>query len=75
MIGQTLRALRLNRGYSLRKLGKLAGISHSFISDIEHGRSNPSIPTIDKLTEALGVRPDVLWSGEVSNNDHATKSA
>lgn len=57
-IGQALKQARTNKGYSLRKLAKLTGLSHSFISDIEHGISKPSIDNLVKLSNVLGVKPD-----------------
>ena len=33
----------------------MAHVSHSFIKDIESGRSNPSIDTAKSLAKALGV--------------------
>ncbi|MCL6479740.1 MAG: helix-turn-helix domain-containing protein [Peptococcaceae bacterium] len=69
MIGAKLRQLRKQRNYSLRTLARLAGLSHSFICDIEHGRCNPSIENLQVLSNSLGVKPEIFLSSEVANND------
>lgn len=53
--GPLLKALRTEKGYSLRELANLAHVSHSFIADIEAGRSNPSLDTLATLAKALNV--------------------
>ncbi|HEY8435897.1 MAG TPA: XRE family transcriptional regulator [Haloplasmataceae bacterium] len=54
-IGKRLKQLREERQLTLRQLAQVAHVSHSFISDIEQGRSNPSIETLKALARALGV--------------------
>lgn len=54
-IGIRLKRIRKEKGFSLRGLGKAAHVSHSFIADIESGRSKPSLDTLDKLAKALDV--------------------
>ncbi len=54
-LGARLKRLRENKKISLRKLGGMAHLSHSFIADIESGRSNPSIDTLNALAKALDV--------------------
>jgi transcriptional regulator with XRE-family HTH domain len=70
MIGKTLKYIREKKGYSLRKLAEKAGLSHSFISDIEHGRSNPSIKKLLVIAEALSICPELLLLDEVAVKDH-----
>lgn len=57
-IGQRLRALRTQRDMTITDLADAAGISSGLISQIERGNSNPSMKTIEKLREALGVN---IW--------------
>jgi transcriptional regulator with XRE-family HTH domain len=52
-IGQELRRLREKSGESLRGLSATIGVSHSYISDIENGRRQPSTNTLQLLTSAL----------------------
>ncbi|MCL6479739.1 MAG: helix-turn-helix domain-containing protein [Peptococcaceae bacterium] len=54
-IGARLKYFRKKKGLSLRALGRASNTSHSFIADIEAGRSKPSIDTLTALAKALGV--------------------
>ncbi len=55
MIGINLKVLRKKAGLSIGALAEKTGISKGAISQIEQGRGNPTISTITKLAEALGV--------------------
>lgn len=60
IIGEKLKELRLQKNLTLRELGKLTNISHSFLADIESGRSVPSIDTLETLADFFGVSTDYL---------------
>ncbi|GAW28553.1 helix-turn-helix domain-containing protein [Carboxydocella sp. ULO1] len=70
IIGKRLHELRVEKQLSLRKLAKKSGISHSFLCDIERGRSQPSLDTLGKLADTLGVKIEFFLSQTVVNNDH-----
>jgi XRE family transcriptional regulator, regulator of sulfur utilization len=50
-----LKELRRARDWTLRELAEQTGLSVSYLSDIERGRTNPSISTLEALTGALQV--------------------
>lgn len=52
-IGAKIKDIRLERKISQRKLAELAGISNTYLSDIEVGRTNPSLNTLGKIANAL----------------------
>lgn len=54
-IGETLQRLRLESGISLRTLAGRTGFSPSFVSQVENGQSSPSIASLDRLADALGL--------------------
>lgn len=54
-IGARLRALRKQRGVSLRALAELCGLSANTISLVERGKTSPSVATLHRLATALGV--------------------
>jgi len=58
-----LRELRINQGFSQRRLAELAGVSNTSVWKIEQGGgANPA--TLKKLADVLGVRPvDLLKKG------------
>ena len=68
MIDQLVRRYRTKRGLTLRELAEKTGLSFSFIGDIEHGRTNPSVKSLLKLMEALEIPPDEL-RGHFQNED------
>jgi transcriptional regulator with XRE-family HTH domain len=63
--GQKIRELRNERGYSLYELAEKAGLSLSYLSEIERGCKNPSLKTVKKLAEALHVPQEQLIGGAV----------
>jgi len=52
VVGNKIKELRLKLNYSALKLAKEAGIAQSYLSDIENGKS---VPTIDKLSKILKI--------------------
>ncbi len=54
-IGERLRAARRERNLSLADLARVTSLSRGFISQVESGRSNPSLASLRKLTAALGL--------------------
>ncbi|MDP9438878.1 MAG: cupin domain-containing protein [Actinomycetota bacterium] len=54
-IGRKVRELRTQRGLSLRTLAARTGFSPSFISQMELDALSPSIASLEKVAEELGV--------------------
>lgn len=54
-VGQRIREERTKRGLSVRGLARAIGVSASLISQIETGRSRPSVSTLYGITRALGI--------------------
>lgn len=52
-IGAKIREERLKMGVSQRRLAKQSGISNTYLSDIEVGRTLPSVNTLLKISKAL----------------------
>lgn len=59
-LGARLRALRLGKGASLRAVAAAVGISPSLLSQVETGKTNPSVSTLYALVTHLGVSIDEL---------------
>lgn len=72
-IGQRIRAVRQQRGISLRALARQANVSASLISQVETGRLRPSVSTLYAVTGALGVPVAELLesAAEVTGDDGA----
>jgi len=54
-VGERLRALRRARGATLRTVAEGSGLSASFLSQVERGRSSASIESLRRVADALGV--------------------
>lgn len=59
-----LRESRMDAGLSVRELSRRVGISPSMLSQIENGRSEPSVATLYGLVSALSISLDELLGGE-----------
>ena len=53
--------LRIERGYTLRQLQEKSGVSKTQINQIENGKANPTIETLELLAKALGVNLPELF--------------
>ena len=54
-LGARIRALRVARGETLRKLAAQAGVTESFLSQVERGVASPSIASVQRIARALGT--------------------
>lgn len=52
-IGKRIAYFRTNKNYSINKLANLAGISQSYLRDIELGNKNPTVELLSWIYEAL----------------------
>jgi transcriptional regulator with XRE-family HTH domain len=54
-VGELVRRLREQRGLSLRALATATDFSPSFISQLENGQVSPSIASMERIANTLGV--------------------
>lgn len=59
-VGERLRQLRLQKGWSQEDMGFESGLHRNYIGGIERGERNVGIVNVAKLAKALGVRPRTL---------------
>ena len=64
--GRAVKRQREALGFSLRELAGRSGISSSMISDIERGAKSPTVITVVRLAQALGVSAAALVDGGTS---------
>jgi transcriptional regulator with XRE-family HTH domain len=60
LIGERIRQHRTARGWTLDELADRSGVSRRMVINIEHGEGNPSIATLLRISDALGVGLPVL---------------
>jgi len=60
-IGATIADVRKRRKIGQRELAEAAGITVTFLSQIENGKGEPSMNTLDALGKALGTPVPILF--------------
>jgi transcriptional regulator with XRE-family HTH domain len=61
-LGVNVCLLRLERDLSQKQLAKAAGLSQPRITEIERSDANPTLLTITRIANALGVRVERLFA-------------
>jgi len=54
-IGARIKGFRKQQGLTQVKLAKNAGISRSYLADVEANRYNPSLSTLMNVAQVLGI--------------------
>lgn len=72
LLGERIRSLRRRRGLTVQALASSCGLSKGFISQVENGRTSPSLNTLNELAKVLGVSPALLVS-ELANGTFVTR--
>ena len=62
LVGKHVRRLREEAGLSLRALAAASGFSASLLSQLENGLVSPSIHSMEKISNALGVTLGAFFS-------------
>lgn len=57
LLGQKIQKIRKSKGFTQEKLAEMIDIETPSLSYLETGKYSPSIETLQKLSEALGVQP------------------
>lgn len=68
-LGQQIEALRLAAGETASAVAKRAGVSSSMFSRIERGLASPSVDSIDRIAQALGVPVSKLFLDQSRRSD------
>jgi transcriptional regulator with XRE-family HTH domain len=59
-LGENLKKVRAKKKLSQGALARLLKVDKGYISNIENGKKNPTLATIQRLADALGVSADEL---------------
>jgi len=63
-VGTRLKELREQRNISMRSLATKSGLSANALSMIERGKTSPSVSTLYKLADALGISITAFFGSE-----------
>ena len=65
-LGRAIKVVRTEQGVERRELAENAGISYSYLAEIENGNKPPSSDVLLAIAHALGLRPSELHSAAES---------
>jgi transcriptional regulator with XRE-family HTH domain len=67
-LGNRLRELRRQQGFSLRALAEISGLSANTLSLIENGKTSPSVATLQQIALALNIPITAFFEAGVSRD-------
>lgn len=74
--GEFVRAQRRLAQVSQRNLAQMAGVSDSYLSQLERGNYRPSPQVVKSLAQAFGLKPEQLYTmlGFMDDDDNPSSS-
>ncbi|MNW41906.1 anaerobic benzoate catabolism transcriptional regulator [compost metagenome] len=61
LVGEKIRLVRKAQGITQEKLSELSGLSEKYLSDTERGARNISLESLEKIMQALKLKPHELF--------------
>ncbi len=61
-LGKNLKTIRTAKGITQGDISRKLGFGRGYVSNIENGKTNPTLSTISKLAKALGISTKDLFS-------------
>ena len=68
-LGKRIAQRRISMGYRQNEFAEKADLSNNYMSNIENGRSIPSLTTFANICINLETTPDMLLLGTIFTND------
>lgn len=65
-LGAQLKTAREKKGYTLKQLSEVSGLSIGFISQVERGQTDPSLSSLKNLATALDIKLRDLFDPDVA---------
>ncbi|MBT7556940.1 helix-turn-helix transcriptional regulator [Candidatus Woesearchaeota archaeon] len=54
-LGENIKKLRVQKGMNQLELCRVLGVDTAYISNVENGKKNPTLKTVDKIAKVLKV--------------------
>ncbi|MBS6603506.1 MAG: helix-turn-helix transcriptional regulator [Brachyspira sp.] len=70
LIGKKIRSLRKQSGFTQEQFSEKIGIEPAPLSNIENGKSYPSMQTVLKVFKEFNITPDKFFDCEYYKNDN-----
>lgn len=61
-VGERITQLRKEKGLTVNKLANLAGVSQSYLRDIELGNKQPTVEYLSYICDALGTTLEAFFA-------------
>ncbi len=74
-VGLRIKELREKKGLTVNRLANMAGISQSYLRDVELGNKNPTVETLSYFCDALSVSLKDFFSESPDEINPFLKSA
>ena len=72
-LGQRLRTARFERNLTLKEVANRCGMSATHISEVERGKTSPTIGALQRIAQALGEKPSYFVRAEAPAMVRLTK--
>jgi len=73
-LGRRIKQLRLAQGYTLKDIESKVGVSATHVSEVERGKTSPTVGALGKIAQALQVNPSFLVDVPVSDKVSHTRT-
>ena len=70
-LGAQLKTAREKKGYTLKQLSEISGLSIGFISQVERGQTDPSLSSLKNLATALDIKLRDLFDPDEAARRHS----
>lgn len=71
--GKRIKQLRLTQGFTLKDIESRVGVSATHVSEIERGKTSPTVGALSKIAAALQVNPSFLVDLPVGDDVSLTR--
>lgn len=69
LVGEKIRFLRQQQGLSQERLAFKAGITPTYLGQVERAEKSPTLETLEKILSSLGLSFEELFQSEVDRTD------
>jgi transcriptional regulator with XRE-family HTH domain len=71
-LGEKIRQLRKQNKLTLKEIAAKTGVSISFLSQLEHGKTSATLESLRKISDVLGVNPSYFFPQEMDGKAQTT---
>lgn len=68
-VGERIKELRQEKNITVNKLANLAGVSQSYLRDLELGKKQPTVEYLEYICEALNISLEKFFSEKEIDNE------